>query len=255
MLKQNSQKIFLALIVMMIALAWSVLWWWGQSPYNRFLDHQGLGELNPANVSFLVVFVAGWTLMSIAMMLPTSLPLINLFYTVIRNKKNRLSLIYLLLVGYITVWAAFGVVAHLGDWLVHGLVDRNQWLHNHSWLIGATILLAAGVYQFTPLKYYCLDKCRTPRTSIMQYWRGKNESIKSIRLGLRHGLFCLGCCWSLMLLMFGVGTGNFGWMLILGLIMGVEKNFSWGKKLSYPLGLCLISWGTGVFFVNFASLF
>ena len=74
----------------------------------------------------------------------------------------------------------------------------------------------AGVYQFTPLKYHCLDKCRAPLGFIMGHWRGRRERLQALRLGLHHGLFCVGCCWSLMLLMFAVGVGSLGWMLALG---------------------------------------
>jgi predicted metal-binding membrane protein len=77
-------------------------------------------------------------------------------------------------------------------------------------------VLAAGLYQFTPLKYRCLDKCRSPLSFIIGHWRGSQEKTQAFRLGAHHGLFCVGCCWSLMLLMFAVRAGNLGWMLVLG---------------------------------------
>jgi predicted metal-binding membrane protein len=110
-------------------------------------------------------------------------------------------------------------------------------------VIGAAILLVAGAYQFTPLKHHCLDKCRSPLSFIMGHWRGQGESREALRLGAHHGLFCLGCCWSLMLLMFAVGVGNIAWMVALGAILAVEKNVSWGRRLSAPLGIALLGWG------------
>ena len=101
--------------------------------------------------------------------------------------------------------------------------------------------MLAGIYQFTPLKYHCLDKCRSPMGFVMGHWRGNHEWRQALRLGLDHGIFCLGCCWSLMLLMFVVGTGNIGWMLVLGMAMGVEKNMPWGRRLSAPLGVVLLA--------------
>ena len=83
--------------------------------------------------------------------------------------------------------------------------------------------MLAGLYQFTPLKYACLDKCRSPLSFITEHWRGSHERTQAFRLGVHHGLFCIGCCWSLMLLMFAVGVGNLGWMLVLGALMAIEK--------------------------------
>jgi predicted metal-binding membrane protein len=76
----------------------------------------------------------------------------------------------------------------------------------------------------------------------MEHWHGRHDQREALVLGLRHGLFCIGCCWSLMLLMFAVGMGNLGWMLSLGLLMALEKNLPWGKRLSKPLGVLLVAW-------------
>ncbi len=103
-------------------------------------------------------------------------------------------------------------------------------------MFGAGPLVLAGGYQFTSLKYRCLDKCRTPLGFIMRHWRGKNERSHAFALGVEHGAFCVGCRWALMFLMFAVGTGNVGWMLALGAVMAVDKNVRWGRRLSAPLG-------------------
>ena len=138
---------------------------------------------------------------------------------------------------------SFGVLVHVADLVVHEATEQVRWLDVNYWVIGAGTLILAGVYQFTPLKYHCLDKCRSPFSFIAGRWSGGNELVQSFRIGLDHGIFCLGCCWSLMLLMFGVGAGSVGWMLVLGSVMAVEKNMPWGRKLSTPLGLVLISSG------------
>ena len=100
----------------------------------------------------------------------------------------------------------------------------------------------AGVYQFSSLKYRCLDKCRSPVAFVMQNWRG-HERWDALRLGVRHGVFCLGCCWALMLLLFAVGVGSIGWMLVLAAVMATEKNATWGRRLSGPLGIVLVVGG------------
>jgi predicted metal-binding membrane protein len=207
----------------------------GQSPYGRFLSHEHLGEVSLEDSTLILIFVAGWSLMTVAMMLPTSLPLVTLFRTLVHQRPDRTRLVSLLIVGYLGIWMLFGVLVHLGDWALHQVVEH--------WLLGAATLMLAGLYQFTPLKYYCLDKCRSPLSFIMEHWQGRHERVQALLLGVHHGIFCLGCCWSLMLLMFAIGIGNIGWMLVLGAMMAVEKNMSWGRRLSTPLGVFLIGWG------------
>jgi predicted metal-binding membrane protein len=240
-------------LVGLVTLAWLALWAWGQSPYDRFLDHEQLGELEirlgGETALVALVFVAGWTLMTVAMMLPTSLPLITMFRSMTRGRRDGTLLVALLIAGYLGVWALFGVAAHAGDRGVHEIVDRSSWLAANSWLVAAAVLVMAGAYQFTPLKYHCLDKCRSPFSFISEHWRGGRERSQSFRLGVRHGIFCVGCCWSLMILMFAVGVGSIGWMLALGAVMAVEKNMPWGRKLSAPLGVVLISGGLAVAFI------
>ena len=243
MLSVRNDKLLIALLLAVVALAWVSLWVWGQSPYARFLDHEALTEVTRKDVAILVFFVAGWTLMIFAMMLPTTLPLIAMFHNMVRSRPNELQLIGLLILGYLAVWSGFGALIHLADILVHEGAEQIDWLEANYWVIGAGTLLLAGVYQFTPLKYHCMDKCRSPFSFIAGHWSGGNEAAQSLRLGVDHGLFCVGCCWSLMLLMFGVGAGNIGWMLVLGSVMAVEKNMPWGRRLSKPLGIALITWG------------
>ncbi len=243
---ENDRKFFILLMGVLIALAWLALGAWGQSPYGRFLSHEGLGEVRLGEIPVLLVFVAGWTLMSAAMMLPTSLPLVTLFHTLVHRRPDRTWLVVLVIAGYLGVWTLFGVVVHLGDWGLHHAAEQIEWLHANAWGIGAATLLLAGVYQFTPLKYHCLKRCRSPLSFVVEHWRGRHEQAQALWLGVHHGIFCLGCCWALMLLMFAVGAGNLGWMLALGTVMVAEKNMSWGRRVSAPLGVLLIGWGLTV---------
>ena len=240
----DDRRLLIGLLVMLIALAWLALWMWGQSPYARFLDHAELEIISlPEDTILLFVFAGGWTLMTVAMMLPTSLPLIVMFHTITRRRSDRMWLVLLLVVGYLGTWTVFGFGAHLGDWVLHEAVERSAWLESNAWMLGGGILIAAGIFQFTPLKYYCLDKCRSPLSFITEHWRGRHEKFQALWLGVRHGIFCIGCCWALMLLMFAVGVANIAWMLVLGAVMAVEKNMPWGHRLSAPLGVFLLGWG------------
>jgi predicted metal-binding membrane protein len=231
----------------LIILAWLVLWIWGQSPYGRYLEHGQLGAIGHDGATPLLLsatlYIAGWTLMTIAMMLPTTLPLLEIFRRLTRQRPEQLQLITLVILGYLAVWVCFGGAAHLADWLIHQLVERSGWLEQNVWVIGAGTLLLAGGFQFSRLKYRCLDKCRAPLSFVMEHWRGRHDYRNALLLGTHHGVFCVGCCWALMLLMFGVGVGNLGWMLGLGAVMAVEKNMPWGRKLSAPLGLALLGCG------------
>jgi predicted metal-binding membrane protein len=250
----DNRRYFAPLLLALIALAWVALFAWGESPYGRFLSHDELGEisigLNAEGIGVALVFVAGWTVMTIAMMLPTSLPLITMFEKVVRRRPDRTLLMLLLLAGYVGIWTLFGAAVHTGDRAIHAAVTQFHWLEDNSYGIAAATLVVAGAYQFTPLKYKCLDKCRTPFSFINEYWSGGNERMQAIRLGVHHGIFCVGCCWSLMLLMFAVGVGNIGVMMLLGGVMAVEKNVSWGRQLSAPLGVVLLVAGATLLFVG-----
>jgi predicted metal-binding membrane protein len=240
----SDRRVFTALLVALVGLAWLSLWLWGQSPYGRFLSHAELRDAGlSTGFSLSVVYVVGWTLMTVAMMLPTSLPLVLLFDRFIQDRPNRRRLVTLLLLGYLGTWSLFGLSIHQLDRGLHWAVESIGWLEANAWTIGAATLILAGIYQFTPLKYRCLDKCRSPLSFVMGHWHGSHEQVQAFRLGVDHGLFCVGCCWSLMRLMFGFGVGNIGWMLILGAVMGVEKNMPWGRRISMPLGVGLIGWG------------
>ncbi|MFQ5754807.1 MAG: DUF2182 domain-containing protein [Acidiferrobacterales bacterium] len=237
---------FLPAMAALVTVAWLTLWIWDRSPYGRYLTHGQLGELDLESGILVpaVLYVAGWTLMTIAMMLPASLPVVEIFRRLTQRRANQDRLVTLVIAGYLAVWLAFGVVAHVFDLGLHKLFDRSVWLQANAWVFGAGPLLLAGAFQFTRLKYRCLDKCRAPLSFAMQYWRGNREEWHSFLLGVHHGAFCVGCCWALMFLMFAVGTGNVGWMLVLGTVMAIEKNTPWGRTLSAPLGVALLTWGS-----------
>ncbi len=245
----RDEKLLLVTIAGMVVLAWISLWIWKESPYGRFLSHEENDAVAGVGKSYLVLvllFVAGWTLMTVAMMLPTSLPLVAFFHTFVRKRPDRVLLVALLVVGYLAVWTAFAFAVHVGDLGIHRVVERSGWLEENAWTIVAGTFLFAGIYQFSSFKYKCLDKCRSPMSFVMGHWRGGNEHVQALRLGAHHGLFCVGCCWSLMLIMFAVGVGNIGWMLLLATVMAIEKNMPWGRHLSAPLGAALVVCGLTV---------
>lgn len=225
-----------------------VLWAWERSPYGRYLNHAELELIGVQTGSSAIVqqaglYVAGWVLMTVAMMLPTTVPLLQAFRAVSARRANRNGLLLLVVAGYLAVWLGFGIAAHVFDFGLHGIYDRSAWLQGNAWVFGAGPLLLAGAFQFSSLKYRCLDKCRSPLSFVMQYWRGAREARHSFLLGIHHGAFCVGCCWALMFLMFAVGLGSIGWMLVLACVMAIEKNMPWGRRLAAPVGVVLLAWG------------
>ena len=244
-MKVDTRRPLTLLILALSALAWLTLWLWGLSPYSRYLSHHALESVTQ-NLGLAPLFVASWVVMTMAMMLPTSLPLLTLFQTITHQRRDQAWLIGLLITGYLAVWTLFGVTLYMGDWMLHRLVEASGWLAEQAWLISVATVFLAGIYQFTPLKYYCLDKCRSPMSFIAGQWHGINARREALVLGVYHGLFCLGCCWSLMLLMFAVGAGSLSWMLALGAVMAVEKNLPGGRQISAPVGVVLLVAGVAL---------
>jgi predicted metal-binding membrane protein len=190
----------------------------------------------------MLLYAGGWLLMITAMMLPTTLPLLRRFQLMVSARADAAALVALLIAGYLLAWTGFGVAAHGLDLALHLAARQAPWLTSHGWLVGSAVLLIAGAFQFSALKYRCLDRCRTPLGFILGHWRGLRPRYEAFRLGLDHGAFCVGCCWAIMLLMFVVGTGSVGWMLLLAAVMALEKNAPWGRRLSKPLGAALMGW-------------
>ncbi|WP_353474386.1 DUF2182 domain-containing protein [Salipiger sp. H15] len=247
------RRAFYGLGLSLAGLAWLLLWLWSQGPYGRYLDHGdwmhiGLAGSICGALPFgealvpAALYVSGWVLMLAAMMLPTTLPILDLYARLVQRRPDRLMLVGLVIVGYLAAWLVFGLAAHLADLGLERLAQRSNWLIFNGWALGAGVIAVAGLFQFSDLKRRCLERCRMPMSFVIEHWQGRRDRRNAARLGWRHGLFCVGCCWALMLLMFVVGTGNLGWMLLLGGVMAVEKNFAWGRRISTPLGLLLLGW-------------
>ncbi|MBI3286290.1 MAG: DUF2182 domain-containing protein [Burkholderiales bacterium] len=251
------RRVFLPILGALVALAWLTLWLWTRSPYGRYLDHGDWTASGPAAALCralpagdvllpMLLYAAAWILMTAAMMLPTTLPLFNVFDRLTAARPDHARLMLLLGLGYMAAWGAFGLLAHALHSAVLALLARAPALAWHGWLIGAASVALAGAFQFSRLKYRCLEKCRTPLSFVIEHWRGQGQARQAFLLGAHHGLFCVGCCWALMLLMFALGMGSLGWMLLLAAAMALEKNLPWGRRLSAPLGWALLASALGM---------
>jgi predicted metal-binding membrane protein len=234
---RRDRAILTGSLVALALLAWLGLWVWERSPYGHFLHHEG--GTGPLIVE-AVLFTAGWTLMIVAMMLPSSVPLVAVFARLVGRRRHPRRLVVLLLIGYLVAWTTFGLAAWAADRLVHAAVANLPWLAAYPQLILGATLLLAGLWQFSPLRDRCLDECRSPLGFVVNRWTGVAERSEALRMGLAHGVFCIGCCWSLMLVMFGVGLGSLSAMLALGSVTAIEKNLPSGRRLTRPLGVALV---------------
>jgi predicted metal-binding membrane protein len=185
-----------------------------------------------------------WIVMMVAMMTPAVAPVVLLTATVERRRGQTAPAARAMqsLAGYLAVWTAASLVATLGQWGLHeaGLIDGPMG-RLQPWL-GGLILVAAGFYQFAPLKHACLRLCRSPVESLVQYWRPTPGG--ALQLGLRHGIYCLGCCWALMLVLFVTGVMNVLWVAILAGMILVEKLLPRGLMIARLFGMGLLAWGT-----------
>jgi predicted metal-binding membrane protein len=198
-------------------------------------------------VSTQLLVVAMWWLMMIAMMTPAAAPAILLYAGVYRHNLSRgaasgLAPTGAFAVGYLLAWFAFSLLAAALQWAFErsGLVSAAT-MGSHSRVLSAALLLAAGVYQLSPLKRACLAQCRAPATFLSRHWRPGIAG--ALRLGLLHGAWCVGCCWLLMVLLLVGGAMNLVWIAALTLLVIAEKLLPGGQWTGRVAGMVLLAWG------------
>jgi predicted metal-binding membrane protein len=226
-----------AALIAAIAVAWFLCAWMEVTGVAGALHHHALYHSGIPLWQAGLLLSGAWQVMTAAMMLPSSLPLMVLFGRAGAAAPRRASAFALFIAGYFLVWTAFAVSAFTFDMGVHWLAHSWTWLFEHDQVIPAATLALAAVYQVTPLKDACLRSCRNPAIYLLRnYRRGR---FGGLRLGVKHGVFCLGCCWALMLLMFAVGVAHLAWMGALAVVMVVEKTLPGGNALTRPLAVVL----------------
>jgi predicted metal-binding membrane protein len=190
------------------------------------------------------LFLAIWVAMMVAMMFPAAAPMILAFAAVQGGKRQRdQSLVptWLFVGSYLVVWALAGVLAYVLALAAERLADRSPWLMMHAARIGGGTLVVAGLYQLSPLKDLCLGRCRTPLQFVLGSWRDGRRG--AVRMGMEHGLFCLGCCWLLFAILFPLGVMNIAAMAVLTLLIFAEKSLPIGVRVSRIAAAALIAYG------------
>lgn len=240
----RERNLILASLLILAAIAWAVLVW--QSGEND--DDMGMSGLTMGMEAPL--FLAIWVAMMVAMMFPTAAPMILMFARVQAGRRQREQPFvptWLFVGAYLVVWTLFGALAYAGAVAGDELADRSMWLMDNAARIGGGVLVAAGLYQLSPLKRSCLGKCRTPMDFILGSWRDGRAG--AVRMGVEHGAYCLGCCWLLFVILFPLGMTNVAAMAIITLLIFAEKSLPLGRQTASLAAVALIAYGATVVFV------
>jgi predicted metal-binding membrane protein len=226
-------------IPLAIGLAWATALAAHVGGFADHFHHDAIvGDDGTISVFTLAGFGALWTTMVAAMMLPSTVPLLRLFVEASARQKHPGRVVACLAAGYLAVWSLFGWMALGFDGGVHHVVDAIPWLSDRPWLVGAATLALAGAFQFSKLKDRCLTECRHPAAYMLRHYRRGPRAAFS--MGLDHGLYCLGCCWALMLVMFAAGVADLGWMAALAGLMTYEKVGRHGPRVAALAGAAAI---------------
>jgi predicted metal-binding membrane protein len=254
-LRRDRIVVALALILLTV-LAWSYLLWLsadmgmgGMDMSDFRMIPSGLGLMVPAHtpwltIEFAFVFVM-WTVMMVGMMVPSAVPMILMYARVGRCTKAQgtpFGATAYFGIGYVLVWAAFSLFATLTQWALEraGLLDAA--MASTSNILGGVVFVAAGSYQWTRLKYVCLTQCQMPFAFLLRHGGFRRDAPGALMLGLRHGVYCVGCCWMLMTLLFVGGVMNVLWIGLLASVILLEKVFPWAR-IAYLGGVILVAAG------------
>jgi predicted metal-binding membrane protein len=192
---------------------------------------------------FALTFVM-WAVMMVAMMTPSAAPMILMFAGINRRRREQVVPYVptsVFLVGYLVVWAAFSVLATAAQWGLHAASLLSPMMVSTSPVLGGILLLVAGIYQWTPLKHACLSKCRSPLGFVLNEWREGRWG--AFLMGLKHGTYCTGCCWSLMALLFVAGVMNLLWVAAIAGFVLLEKMAPAGQRMGQAAGALMVAGG------------
>jgi len=226
--------------------------------HMRAMDNMSMSgmAMKPATWTFTawILVVAMWWIMMIAMMSPSVVPTVLLYARVYRQAsgqsgpRDRLAPTAVFAVGYFSIWLVFSVSAAALHWMFEstGIISAENFGSQSQWL-SSGVLIAAGAYQFSPIKNVCLSHCRAPVAFLSRHWRP--YVLGTLRLGVMHGAYCVGCCWVLMLLLFVGGVMNVAWIAALSVLFLIEKTLPAGLLASRATGVILIACGIATILV------
>jgi predicted metal-binding membrane protein len=220
----------------------------GAMAYGQMMADMGMSVDAPWTATDVFVTFVMWSVMMVGMMAPSAAPVMMLFAAMQRSRGAGSAPAFVFGAGYLVIWTAFSVVAALAQWALHNGAMLSPAMAVTSGRVGAVVLIAAGIYQLTPLKGACLTHCRTPLGFLMSHWREGTRG--ALAMGIRHGAYCVGCCWALMILLFIGGVMNLLWVAGLTLVVLVEKVAPGGIVVSRTAGALMIGGGLIRLFVS-----
>src|SRR2546422_468515 len=212
------------------------------------MAEMGMAHLGPWTPADAALAAGMWSVMMVAMMLPSAAPMILVFVTVNLRRGLDANAPYvstgLFTLGYLLVWGVFSIGATAAQWGFQGAAVQAEATLALTPLAGAAVLVAAGLWQLTPLKYACLARCQSPLGFLLAEWRqGRGGALV---MGVRHGLYCLGCCWALMALLFVGGVMNLAWVAAIAAFVLVEETVPPGRVVGWLSGGAFVAWGVVV---------
>jgi len=244
-LLRRDRAVVLSGLAAVVILAWAYLLF-GAGIKMEMMDMGGgqMMAMSPEwTLGYGALIFVMWVAMMVAMMLPSAAPAILLAAALDRRRSTASAPQQGMLFasGYLLVWSAFSLLATLLQWGLDeaGLLSGTMAAGNR--ILAGAVLVAAGAYEWTPLKNTCLAHCRSPIAFLLQHWR--QGRLGAVVTGMRHGLFCLGCCWILMALLFVGGLMNLLWVAAIALLVLIEKTAPWGGRMARITGVVLAIWG------------
>ena len=242
---QREQLVVFFGLALITVLAWAYMLHmaWGMVGKGMDINFACLGHWGPGDLAHMFIM---WSIMMVAMMVPSASPMIIIFATVNRQRgemQGPFIPTWLFVLGYLTAWTVYSALATLVQWGLHTAALLTHTLVITSPLLAALLLVAAGIFQWTPFRDACMTQCRSPFGFIMTEWREGRWG--ALIMGLKHGIYCVGCCWMLMTLCFALGVMNMLWMAALTAFMLLEK-ITDNKWISRTAGLILVVWGLWV---------
>ena len=242
---RRERAITIAALLAVIVLSWAYLVTGAGMPAHEMggMAMDMPADMEPWTVERTRVLLVMWSVMMGAMMLPSAAPMILFYGTVTRARSNPSAGTAAFAAGYLAVWIAFSLAAVALQFALERSALLSPMMHTTSAALEGSMLIAVGLYQWTPLKQACLRRCRSPLEFVMTHWR--DGTAGAFIMGTRHGSYCLGCCFMLMLLLFVGGVMNLAWIAGLAAFVLVEKLAPAGRWTSRGAGALLVIWGVG----------
>ena len=226
------------------ALSWAYLLYQDWAMGHMDIAPMAMPNLDVWGPWDLAIVFCMWAVMMVGMMLPSVTPTV-LLYAAVSGKRREQgqpnAATWFFVSGYLIAWTLFSVLATLAQWLLRSATLVSPFMDSTGPVLGGAMLIAAGIYQWTPLKHACLTHCRSPLAFLLTKWRDGARG--ALAMGFRHGLFCTGCCWLLMGILFVVGVMNLLWVALLAAFVLMEKILPHGDWFGRAAGLVLIGWG------------